>query len=249
MIKGFFAAFAMYSKIPVPQVKWDDNTLKYALCFFPLVGAVTGGAAMLFFMLLAKTAVLRAAVMTVLPAAITGGIHLDGLMDTSDALASYQSREKKLDIMSDPHTGAFAVITLVCYLLLCFALWCEGTDNAGALCISAGFVLSRAISAFCLVLFKKAKNDGLAALFANSANKLAVGFAMAFYMVLACAFMVYVKGLTALCPIALAFAAAVVYGLAAKKNFGGVTGDTAGWFLCWCEFLILAGTILGDKIL
>ena len=52
MIKGLLAAFAMYSKVPVPQVKWEDDTLKYALCFFPLVGVVIGGAVMLFFKLL-----------------------------------------------------------------------------------------------------------------------------------------------------------------------------------------------------
>ena len=45
-----------------------------------------------------------------IPIIITGGIHLDGLLDTADALSSYKSMEEKLEILKDSHTGAFAII-------------------------------------------------------------------------------------------------------------------------------------------
>ena len=247
MIKAFIAAFSMYSKIPMPQIKWDDDTLKYALCFFPLVGVIIGGAVMLFYTLLSDMGMIRAAVCTVIPVVITGGIHLDGLMDTSDALASYRSRERKLEIMSDPHTGAFAVIAAVCYMILYFAFWCEELRNVP--CVCAGFVLSRALSGLCLVLFPKAKKDGLGAMFAERSAKTAVGLSMVFYIIAACALMLVSAGMAALCPIVLCVITVLVYYITAKKNFGGVTGDTAGWFLCWCEFMILAGTVLGEKFL
>lgn len=48
---------------------------------------------------------------------ITGGIHIDGYMDTMDAVHSYGNREKKLEILKDSHIGAFAVIMLVTYVL------------------------------------------------------------------------------------------------------------------------------------
>ena len=47
---------------------------------------------------------------------VTGGIHMDGYMDTMDALHSYGSREKKLEILKDSHIGAFAVIMTVPHL-------------------------------------------------------------------------------------------------------------------------------------
>ena len=50
---------------------------------------------------------------------------MDGLCDTADALASHQTREKKLEILKDSHTGAFAVIGCCAYLLLTFALWTQ----------------------------------------------------------------------------------------------------------------------------
>ena len=42
IIKSFFIAFSMYSKIPMPQFQWKDEDMRYALCFFPWVGAVIG---------------------------------------------------------------------------------------------------------------------------------------------------------------------------------------------------------------
>ena len=48
-----------------------------------------------------------------------GGFHADGFLDVSDSLCSYGSREKKLEILKDPHIGAFAVIRLAVYYLIC----------------------------------------------------------------------------------------------------------------------------------
>ena len=39
---NFKAAFAMYSKIPMPVTDWDKENIKYMFCFFPFIGAVIG---------------------------------------------------------------------------------------------------------------------------------------------------------------------------------------------------------------
>lgn len=70
-------------------------------------------------------ALLRGAVGALLPILVTGGIHMDGFMDTSDALASWQSPEKRLEILKDSHVGAFAVLGCAGYLLLDAALLSE----------------------------------------------------------------------------------------------------------------------------
>ena len=61
---------------------------------------------------------LAAGILLAVPIFITGGIHMDGFMDTCDARASYGDREKKLAILKDTHTGAFAVIFGALYLIL-----------------------------------------------------------------------------------------------------------------------------------
>ena len=56
-----------------------------------------------------------AVVLVLVPVIVTGGIHVDGLLDTSDALSSWRDREKRLEILKDSHAGAFAVITACVY--------------------------------------------------------------------------------------------------------------------------------------
>ena len=57
----------------------------------------------------------------IIPLVITGGFHVDGFMDTVDAIRSYRSKEEKLEILKDPHIGSFAVIKFVTAGLFAFA--------------------------------------------------------------------------------------------------------------------------------
>ena len=114
-------AFAMFSALPMPQFDWNEKNMRYALCAFPLVGAVCG-ALWCVCGVLPLPAAARAAGFCLVPVWVTGGIHLDGYADTCDALSSYGDREKKLEILKDPHCGAFAVIRLCSYFAAYLAL-------------------------------------------------------------------------------------------------------------------------------
>ena len=120
LFETFLVAMSTYSSLPMPQLEWNEKNMLYAICFFPAVGVVCSGALLLwnwFCCRLNVNPVLFAAAAVCLPLFITGGIHMDGYMDTVDALASHQSRERKLEILKDSHTGAFSVIS-VAFLLL-----------------------------------------------------------------------------------------------------------------------------------
>ena len=114
VLQTIAVAFAMFSAVPVPQFAWNEKNMRYALCAFPLVGLLCG---VLWCVcgVLPLPAPARAAGFCLVPVWVTGGIHLDGYADTCDALASYGDREKKLEILKDPHCGAFAVIRLCSY--------------------------------------------------------------------------------------------------------------------------------------
>ena len=131
IIKSFFIAFSMYSKIPMPQFQWKDEDMRYALCFFPWVGAVIGVLWYLWQWLCDRFTVgtlCYAAVGAAIPLLVTGGFHVDGFLDTCDALHSYQSRERKLEILKDSHIGAFAVIMLALYGLIFLGGFSEITE-------------------------------------------------------------------------------------------------------------------------
>ncbi|HEX3021692.1 MAG TPA: adenosylcobinamide-GDP ribazoletransferase, partial [Lachnospiraceae bacterium] len=167
MIQSFIIAFSMYSKIPMPRVEWNEKNMKYSMCFFPLVGLVLGAICYAVATLLYRgelTSLSIASIMTVLPIAVTGGIHVDGLLDTIDALHSYGDREKKLAILKDPHTGAFAIIGACCYFILNLGVWSEMPKETLPV-IAISYVLTRALSGFSIVTFPLAKSSGLAATF------------------------------------------------------------------------------------
>ena len=97
---SFLIAFAMFSKIPVPRADWDKENMRYMMCFFPLIGVVIGvllqGLGILCTWL-SFGDTMRGASFVLLPVLVTGGIHMDGFLDTTDALSSWQPREKKLE--------------------------------------------------------------------------------------------------------------------------------------------------------
>ena len=109
VLQTMAVAFAMFSALPVPQFTWNSKNMRYALCAFPLIGGVIGALWSLCGALPLPD-MIRAGGFCLIPVLVTGGIHLDGYADTSDALSSYGDREKKLEILKDPHCGAFAVI-------------------------------------------------------------------------------------------------------------------------------------------
>ena len=174
VLQTIAVAFAMFSAIPVPQFEWNEKNMRYAMCAFPLIGVVIG-AAWCVCGALPLPGFAKAAGFALIPVWITGCIHLDGYADTCDALSSYGDREKKLEILKDPHCGAFAVIRLCSYFLAYFALCtCVSfTPSVGVLWVLA-LVLERALSGLAVASFPMAKNTGLAHTFATAADKTVV---------------------------------------------------------------------------
>lgn len=172
LAESLVIAFSMYSRIPMPMVEWTERGMKYALCFFPAVGIAVGAAVAAFWYLSRLSGMgelSRICVETALPLLITGGIHMDGFLDTVDARSSHQSRERKLEILKDPHAGAFAIAGCSVYLLFYAAAFSELRPEAFP-GIAGIFVMSRALSGYSVVTFPKAKKDGLVTAFAKGAQ-------------------------------------------------------------------------------
>lgn len=237
VIKACIIAFGTYSKLPVPFFEWKEKDMKYSICFFPLVGIVTGMLEYFWLWLCNEydfSDILKVSIGIVINIVITGGIHIDGYMDTMDALHSYQPREKKLEILKDAHIGAFAVIMLLVYLLVYAGVLSEiDLDNAGI--YSGTFVLSRILSGLSVVWFKSAKSDGMLYAFSSSAHKKAARGILISELILISGCMVYFGGIRAVITVAVSFFVFIYYRYKSYKEFGGITGDLAGWFLCLCE--------------
>lgn len=246
IINSFFIALSMYSRIPVPRVDWEKENMRYAMCFFPMIGVVIGAVMYLAGWLLDKTSVgglFRGVVFTLIPIIITGGIHMDGFMDTMDALGSWGDREKKLEILKDSHAGAFAILGMGCYLMWSVAVWSELSAEVLGVC-SVSFVLSRALSGFSVVTFPAARNSGLLKMFQDGAQKKVVRITMCLYVAAAVIMMAMMDARAMTGAVTGAMIAFLYYIVVSRKQFGGVTGDLAGFFLETAELAMFTGILV-----
>ena len=267
LFRAFAIAFSMYSKIPMPQFTWEKEDMKYSIVFFPLIGAV------LFVIMGAIRSITALFCIDSIPAGllimaaivvVTGGIHVDGYMDCSDAFSSYADREKKLEILKDPHIGAFAVIrvlALSAVYLACISIVLDREilvdaplflNGESSLVIGLGFILSRTLSGISVVSFPCAKNEGTLYSFAEGADKkrcLSILIKEALVVSIAMILIGKVCGVFAVCAALAVFA---YYKYRTSKELGGITGDAAGWFLCLaetaiavavCAYVLIAGVI------
>ena len=190
--------------------------------------------------------------MTAIPLLITGGIHLDGFCDVCDALASHQSRERKLEIMADPHVGAFAVQGCGLLLLLTFGLWCQAERTDGtlwaALALALGPAFSRSLSGLFAVTLPNARGTGLLATFTGPMDAVKARGVLAAWAVLTGGAMVAADVRTGLAALAGAGLACVYYVVTARRQFGGVTGDLAGFFLQLCELGMVLCAAVGQRL-
>lgn len=236
-------AFSMYSKIPMPKTKWEEENFKYSFAFFPLVGVIIGAAIYYIFNCMLPrgfNGVFFATVAIFVNVAITGGLHIDGFCDVMDALSSHKPREEKLKIMKDPNVGAFAVI----YTAVLFVIWLGAYTqifyfNKYLLAVIIAFAVSRMLTGLAVIQFPCAKDNGLAAIFAKGASKsiitaVLIGMLLLAFLLLVALFS-YI-GLVFLVASTLAF---IWFYYFSKRIFGGITGDLAGFFLNIFETVIL----------
>ncbi len=248
---SFLIAFSMYSKIPVPRADWEKENMKYVMCFFPAIGVVIG----LLIWLWQKICVfldfgslMRSAGFVLIPILVSGGIHLDGFLDTMDALSSYQTKERKLEILKDSHAGAFAVIMGCVYFTLALGVWSEMSAAAlPAVCVA--FTASRALSALALTCFPCANKNGSLATFADAAQKRVVQATLGLWLLAAAGFSFFTDWRLALILIVTWAAVYAYYYHVAMSQFGGTTGDVAGFFLQVCELAAACTVMLGGKLL
>ena len=174
--------------------------------------------------------------MTLWTLGLTGGLHLDGLMDSSDAIFSRRDRETRLEILSDTHAGSFAVMSCVVTLLAKTLLFSELlTPNVNPSLIP---VYSRLGMAVLLNNLPFAKSGGLAVTLGSSRNqKHNVIFAV----------MMLLLVLAGTWTESLVFAASFLFWRRlCMRMFGGISGDLLGAFVEISEVFMLAGMVFAE---
>ncbi|HEY1485170.1 MAG TPA: adenosylcobinamide-GDP ribazoletransferase [Micromonosporaceae bacterium] len=249
---GLRLAATTFTIAPIHAGVIDRRTARIAMGLAPYVGLILGAAiAGLAIGLRAShsPALVTGLVCVGVLAALTRGLHLDGLADTVDGLGSYRSRERALAIMKSPEVGPFGVVALIlaiaipaaCIATLTSRPWWSVLASVAAACacgrLAAAFACRRGVPA--------AATTGLGALVAETtgAVELALGV-----VVTAAVATVAVPDRSWQGPVAVFVGLAVTVGLVAHatRRLGGITGDVLGACVEVATAVTFVGLVLGS---
>jgi adenosylcobinamide-GDP ribazoletransferase len=171
----FFIALQFLTRLKiVNQTEWSVEDFGKSVVAFPYVGLIIGLILALLYGILSPFIPLVPLMLILVIAEflITGGLHADGLMDTSDGLFSGRERDRKLEIMKDSRIGSFGVVAFVFVILL---KWQLLTAIPTAEFIPMALIMMPLMSRWSLVLsirsYPYAREQGMGAAFANLAPK------------------------------------------------------------------------------
>lgn len=230
LIDAFCMCLGMFTAIPMFYRPWEERLRPLMTACLPAAGFIIGALWLLAASLvrwLGIPAALGGAFIAVIPSLLTGAIHIDGYMDTSDAVLSWRPLEKRLEILKDPHVGSFAVIAV-----LALGIFTYGASAALAGSEETLFplmlipVVSRACSAFCVSKLKPLSHSEYASQGAGPAVISAAAFAGAALLL---SIFAGWRGVLAIIGVV------ACYALSMRKCYkllGGCSGDLAGCALC-----------------
>lgn len=244
MIKAFFIAIGLMTRIPVPSlfhIKEGDSDKLYgwSVIFYPLVGLIIGGLLVsilwgLSLFSLSTNGLIEAAIILSVWILITGALHLDGLADSADAwLGGYGDQKRTLEIMKDPYSGPAAVVVLVLILLLKFSAISILT-SAEWIILLLSPVLARTAIMVLLATTPYVREGGMGESAAKELPKSAVWLVS--FIVLAVSIFLLKENIWGL--ILLLVLGYILRNLMIKR-VGGTTGDTAGAMLEVMEVAVL----------
>ena len=246
----FFIGLQFLTRISiVKQTIWTEENFGGSVKFFPMIGAVLGvisSSIALIFLSLEIPQNLSAAILSILPIILTGGIHADGFMDTCDGILSGREKDRALEIMKDSRAGSMAVASFVCISILNFAITLDLQSQPHMLIVAffSTPIISRAMMVATIGLFPYARPSGMGFAFAKYTTRKTI--ALAIFQMIALTIPVAIffpRGLL----IAMISSAIFTwrFGIYSTQKLGGVTGDVYGLVTVMVESICLASFLIG----
>ena len=222
---SFLAAVKFLTIIPIPR-EASPEELGRSVTYFPVVGVIIGlilaGLNWLLGWLLPPSVVnvLLIAFMVI----ISGGLHLDGLVDTCDGIAGHKTVEERWQVMHDSRAGGFGVIGVCCLLLVKYISLNNVPETLMMTTLVLMPVVSRWAMVYAIFAYPYARPSGLGTAFKQAASwwRLAVATLIALVVALVLARLAGLAIMVGIWVIVLMMAAYL------KRRFSGLTGDTYG---------------------
>jgi len=228
------AALRFLTVIPIPgRREISAEEAGASLGYFPLVGlflgAILAGIDWSLSLILPSSIVNAVIIIALL--LLTGALHIDGFIDTCDALFGRRTVQERWQIMSDSRVGGFGVVGAFCLLLLVYVSLGGIAEAYKMVALILMPALSRWSMVYAIFAFPYAKPAGLGKTFKQQANwrKLVLATSLVLASTLG---LLLIKGLVmmfaGLALIFMVWLIAAVLGLFLQRKFAGLTGDSYG---------------------
>lgn len=238
IINGLIIVISMYVKIPVPKVERSRANMKYAVCFLPCIGCITGALLWAWHRICDEFGFGQqcfALAGVVIAQFVTSGMHLIGFMGTVRAMHVPGKKERSGDSSAAFERNAAAVIAVVCYFMLYAAGLILIWKRNQILLLWLSYIISGALSGMSLVWFPMADRDGMAHAFAVNAHKTTARVVLVTVLALSFISAVLVQPvLGAIMSLTAMWVWTYCYYMS-RRRFGGVTDEVAGYLVCLCE--------------
>lgn len=242
----FIVALQFLTRIQInPNLVVDDETFGKSMSYFPLVGLIMGLtlAGAYYLLSFIFTPLITAAFIIWLEVAISGGLHLDGFMDTMDGIYSGRSRERILEIMKDSRVGAHSVIAVVCLFLFKLVILTDFSSSSIFFILILTPMLARLTQPIGVTFFPYVRETGLAKTFNTYLDKKDL-FKASLISLLVC---IGLKGILGVFLFILTWIIALLINRYIASKIGGLTGDVYGAVTeLTTVILLIIGYILFD---
>ena len=223
----FLAALSFLTVIPLPRRREvSPEQVGRSTGYFPVVGIIIGLilAGLYWLLRLVLPSAVVSGLLLVCLVVLTGGLHLDGFVDTCDGIAGHKTPEARWQVMHDSRAGAFGIVGVCCLLIVKYVSLNSVPDSLMMMTLVLMPVVSRWAMVYAVFAYPYARPSGLGKVFKQAASRRRLAIATLVALAVAIPWF-RLAGLVIMLGVWVIVVAMAAY---LKRKFSGLTGDTYG---------------------
>ena len=171
---NFLAALSFLTVIPLPRRREvSPEQVGKSLVYFPVVGIIIGLilAGLYWLLRLILPSAVVSGLLLIFLVVLTGGLHLDGFVDTCDAIAGHKPPEARRQIMRDSRAGALGMVGVCCLLIVKYVSLNSVPESLMMATLGLMPVVSRWVMVYAIFAHPYARSSGLGKVFKEMASR------------------------------------------------------------------------------
>ncbi len=223
----FLAALSFLTVIPLPRRREvSPEQVGRSIGYFPVVGIIIGLilAGLYWLLRLVLPSAVVSGLLLVCLVVLTGGLHLDGFVDTCDGIAGHKTAEARWQVMHDSRAGAFGIVGVCCLLIVKYVSLNSVPESLMMMTLVLMPVVSRWAMVYAVFAYPYARPSGLGKVFKQAASQRRLAIATLVALAVAIPWF-RLAGLVIMLGVWVIVVAMAAY---LKRKFSGLTGDTYG---------------------